>query len=207
MSGPYCQSKGVKNGDVSQRKHINLLHHSPMKARYLAALALAMAILLAWPSASFADVTSTPKPTPKPAPTQDFESEIDQYKIAIDEFDAEMKAREQILNKITQRFIAEVKKAFRIEEKTATTSANTVDAKRVALEALAQRERSVVLAASAKAVAITAMGPAPLEPKDPLKLLKSVKSDGIERVKKTKPEEIEPVKMTKSDKPRSTRKK
>ena len=114
--------KVTKNGGVSQKKHIHLLHHLPMKPRLLTALALGLAILLATPSTSFADATSTPKPKPKPTPTSkptptptpDFESAVDQYKIAIDEFRAEMKAREQSLNKIRQKFIADVNEAKRI---------------------------------------------------------------------------------------------
>ena len=93
-----------------------------MKPRLLTALALGLAILLATPSTSIADATSTSKPKPKPTPTSkptptptpDFESAVDQYKIAIDEFRAEMKAREQSLNKIRQKFIADVNEAKRI---------------------------------------------------------------------------------------------
>lgn len=171
-----------------------------MKLRLLGALALGVVILLTTPSASFADATSTPRPTPTPTPTptSDFESAITKYEIAIDQFRAEIKAREQIRNKITRKFFIEVNEANRIA-KTAMRNAKTVDTKSVAL---AQQKSSVVLAASARDTAIAAMGPAPLEPVEPLK-----PEEPLKLLKPLKQDELAPIKKTKPDKPRPTPKK
>ncbi len=137
-------------------------------------LALAMNIIAA--PFSFADATPTPTPIAVTA--------MEQYKVAMNQYRTTMSEREQVRKEINKVFIADCRVANDVA-KTAMRAAKTADAKSIVL---AQLKAAITLATSARDAAITAIGPAPIEPLKPAKL-----------------SEITPLKNGKSVKPTPSR--
>ena len=134
-------------------------------------------MMIAAAPSSFADATPTPSPTPR------ILTNMEQYKVAMDQFRTAMSAREQVRKEINKIFVIACFAANSVA-KTAMRTAKTVVAKSTIL---AQQKTAIALATSARDTAIAAMGPAPTEPLKPVKL-----------------SEIAPLKKGKSVKPTPT---
>lgn len=144
---------------VSQRKHKDLGHHVAMKLRRSAALPLSLTLLLVAAPTALADPTPTPPVIASPL------SELDQYKIALEQFRIQINLREDSRREIAKTFISSVKEAD-IVYKAAMRIAKSDKAK---IAILAQRESDVELAMKIRDNAIVAMGAAPVEPIKPVK--------------------------------------
>ena len=138
---------------------------------------LTLAMMIAAAPSSFADATPTPSPTPR------ILTNMEQYKVAMDQFRTAMSAREQVRKEINKIYVIACFAANSVA-KTAMRTAKTVVAKSTIL---AQQKTAIALATSARDTAIAAMGPAPTEPLKPVKL-----------------SEIAPLKKGKSVKPTPT---
>ena len=134
-------------------------------------------MMIAAAPSSFADATPTPSPTPR------ILTNMEQYKVAMDQFRTAMSAREQVRKEINKIYVIACFAANSVA-KTAMRTAKTVVAKSTIL---AQQKTAIALATSARDTAIAAMGPAPTEPLKPVKL-----------------SEIAPLKKGKSVKPTPT---
>ena len=135
-------------------------------------------MMIAAAPSSFADATPTPSPTPR------ILTNMEQYKVAMDQFRTAMSAREQVRKEINKIYVIACFAANSVA-KTAMRTAKTVVAKSTIL---AQQKTAIALATSARDTAIAAMGPAPTEPLKPVKL-----------------SEIAPLKKGKSVKPTPVR--
>lgn len=134
-------------------------------------------MMIAAAPCSFADATPTPSPTPI------ILTNMEQYKVAMDQFRTAMSAREQVRKEINKIYVIDCSAANSVA-KTAMRTAKTVVAKSTIL---AQQKTAIALATSSRDTAIAAMGPAPTEPLKPVKL-----------------SEIAPLKKGKSVKPTPT---
>ena len=117
-------------------------------------------MMIAAAPSSFADATPTPSPTPR------ILTNMEQYKVAMDQFRTAMSAREQVRKEINKIYVIACFAANSVA-KTAMRTAKTVVAKSTIL---AQQKTAIALATSARDTAIAAMGPAPTEPLKPAKL-------------------------------------
>ena len=117
-------------------------------------------MMIAAAPSSFADATPTPSPTPR------ILTNMEQYKVAMDQFRTAMSAREQVRKEINKIYVIACFAANSVA-KTAMRTAKTVVAKSTIL---AQQKTAIALATSARDTAIAAMGPAPTEPLKPVKL-------------------------------------
>jgi hypothetical protein len=139
--------------------HKDLGHYVAMKLRRSAALLLGLNLLVVGAPSALAD--STPSPTPSASPL----SELEQYKISLEQYRITMNARELERKEIAKTFIAAIKLADNVA-KSALRSAKTDKAKILILE---QQERTKEQAMQVRDEAITAMGDAPNEPIKPVK--------------------------------------
>ena len=117
-------------------------------------------MMIAAAPSSFADATPTPSPTPI------ILTNMEQYKVAMDQFRTAMSAREQVRKEINKIYVIACSAANSVA-KTAMRTAKTVVAKSTIL---AQQKTAIALATSTRDTAIAAMGPAPTEPLKPVKL-------------------------------------
>lgn len=148
-----------------------------MKLRRVAALLLGLNLLVVGSPTASAD--STPSPTPSASPL----NELEQYKIALEQYQNEMKLRGQVQKEIAKVFITAIKLADSIA-KSALRSAKTDKAKTIILD---QQQRAKDEAMQLRNEAISAMGEAPVEP-----------------IKPVKPMAAAPTKKTKTIKPSPT---
>ena len=151
-----------------------------MRSQRLCVIVLTIAITVAYPSASFADSTPTPRAT------SNIQSSSADYKIALSLFKVEVKLREQNRKKINQVFILAVNEAHR-KAKTSMKLAKSASAKR---EILLQQDNAILLANKIRAASILAMG-------DPLK--QPVSPDDEEETQEEETQEEEPTKSDKKD--------
>lgn len=134
-------------------------------------------MMIAATPSSFADATPTPSPTPI------ILTNMEQYKVAMDQFRTAMSAREEVRKGINRIYVIACSAANSVA-KTSMRTAKTAVAKSTIL---AQQKTAIALATSARDTAIATMGPAPTEPLKPVKLA-----------------EMAPLKKSKSVKPTPT---
>ncbi|MTA80750.1 MAG: hypothetical protein F2954_05350 [Actinobacteria bacterium] len=132
-----------------------------MKLRRSAALLLGLNLLVVGAPSALADSTPSPTPTPSASPLSDLE----QYKIALEQYRIDMNLREQERKEIAKTFIVAIKLADSVA-KSALRSAKNDKAKIVILE---QQLHAKEEAMQVRDEAITAMGQAPVEPIKPVK--------------------------------------
>jgi len=160
--------------------HKDLGHYVAMKLRRSAALLLGLNLLVVGVPSALADSTPSPTPTPSASPL----SELEQYKISLEQYRFDMNLREQERREIAKKFVAAIKLADNVA-KSAFRSAKTDKAKILILE---QQERAKEQAMQLRDEAITAMGDAPVEPIKPVKPVKPVKPIATaKKVKTSKP--------------------
>lgn len=141
--------------------HKDLGHYVAMKLRRSAALLLGLNLLVVGAPSALADSTPSPTPTPSASPLSDLE----QYKIALEQYRIDMNLREQERKEIAKTFIVAIKLADSVA-KSALRSAKNDKAKIVILE---QQLHAKEEAMQVRDEAITAMGQAPVEPIKPVK--------------------------------------
>lgn len=150
-----------------------------MKLRRVAALLLGLNLLVVGSPTASADSTPSPTPTPTASPL----NELEQYKIALEQYQNEMKLRDQVQKEIAKIFITAIRLADSIA-KNALRSAKTDKAKILILD---QQQHAKDDAMQLRNEALSAMGEAPIEP-----------------IKPVKPMAAAPTKKSKSSKPSPT---
>ena len=141
--------------------HKDLGHYVAMKLRRSAALLLGLNLLVVGAPSALADSTPSPTPTPSASPLSDLE----QYKIALEQYRIDMNLREQERKEIAKTFIVAIKLADSVA-KSALRSAKTDKAIKIIRD---QQQSAKDEAMLNRDEAILAMGQAPVEPTKPVK--------------------------------------
>lgn len=131
------------------------------EARRSVAIAALVATSFLAPTASYAEPTPTPSPTSTRTP-------LEQFKIDRQVYLDSLKERSQQIKAINIIFKESCEKAVR-EYRNSMASARTPDQKNIAATL---RKNAVTAAIVARDLAITALGPEPIQPVEPSKPLK-----------------------------------
>lgn len=157
------------------------MHHLAMKIKGLALLGLIPALLLSSMATSFAD--ATPTPTPSSSASPDFQTLMDQYKIASEQYRILQQQRDDLRTQINRTFMIAVDVANK-EARTAMKLAKTATAKN---DVIVKQKNAINAASLVRDAAIAALGALPTPPVKPMKVV-----------------EIAPLSKMKSQKPSPT---
>ena len=157
------------------------MHHLAMKIKGLALLGLIPALLLSSMATSFAD--ATPTPTPSSSASPDFQTLMDQYKIASEQYRILQQQRDDLRTQINRTFMIAVDVANK-EARTAMKLAKTATAKN---DVIVKQKNAINAASLVRDTAIAALGALPTPPVKPVKVI-----------------EIAPLSKMKSQKPSPT---
>ena len=130
-----------------------------MKIGRSAGLLLCLCMVLTGATTAFAHETPSPSPVSTPL------SELEQYKLDLEQYRIDMNLREQVRKEIAKAFVAAIKAADSIA-KSALRVAKGDKAKTIILD---QQQSAKVEAILIRDQALEAMGDAPIEPTKPAK--------------------------------------
>lgn len=140
------------------------MHHLAMKIKGLALLGLIPALLLSSMATSFAD--ATPTPTPSSSASPDFQTLMDQYKIASEQYRILQQQRDDLRTQINRTFMNAVDVANK-EARTAMKLAKTATAKN---DVIVKQKNAINTASLVRDTAIAALGALPTPPVKPEKV-------------------------------------
>ena len=141
------------------------MHHLAMKIKGLALLGLISALLLSSMATSFADATPTPSPSSSASP--DFETLMDRYKIALDQYKILQQERDDLRTQINRTFMIAVDVANK-EARTAMKLAKNATAKN---DVIVKQKNAINAASLVRDAAIAALGALPYPPVKPMKVV------------------------------------
>ena len=154
------------------------MHHLAMKIKGLALLGLIPALLLSSMATSFAD--ATPTPTPSSSASPDFQTLMDQYKIASEQYRILQQQRDDLRTQINRTFMIAVDVANK-EARTAMKLARTATAKN---DVIVKQKNAINTASLVRDTAIAALGALPTPPVKPVKV---VEMAPLSKMKSQKP--------------------
>jgi len=154
------------------------MHHLAMKIKGLALLGLIPALLLSSMATSFAD--ATPTPTPSSSASPDFQTLMDQYKIASEQYRILQQQRDDLRTQINRTFMIAVDVANK-EARTAMKLAKTATAKN---DVIVKQKNAINAASLVRDTAIAALGALPTPPVKPVKV---VEMAPLSKMKSQKP--------------------
>ena len=154
------------------------MHHLAMKIKGLALLGLISALLLSSMATSFADATPTPSPSSSASP--DFQTLMDQYKIASEQYRILQQQRDDLRTQINRTFMIAVDVANK-EARTAMKLARTATAKN---DVIVKQKNAINAASLVRDTAIAALGALPTPPVKPVKV---VEMAPLSKMKSQKP--------------------
>ena len=154
------------------------MHHLAMKIKGLALLGLIPALLLSSMATSFADATPTPSPSSSASP--DFQTLMDQYKIASEQYRILQQQRGDLRTQINRTFMIAVNVANK-EARTAMKLAKTATAKN---DVIVKQKNAINAASLVRDTAIAALGALPTPPVKPVKV---VEMAPLSKMKSQKP--------------------
>jgi hypothetical protein len=154
------------------------MHHLAMKIKGLALLGLIPALLLSSMATSFADATPTPSPSSSASP--DFQTLMDQYKIASEQYRILQQERDDLRTQINRTFMIAVDVANK-EARTAMKLARTATAKN---DVIVKQKNAINAASLVRDTAIAALGALPTPPVKPVKV---VEMAPLSKMKSQKP--------------------
>jgi hypothetical protein len=154
------------------------MHHLAMKIKGLALLGLIPALLLSSMATSFAD--ATPTPTPSSSASPDFQTLMDQYKIASEQYRILQQQRDDLRTQINRTFMIAVDVANK-EARTAMKLARTATAKN---DVIVKQKNAINAASLVRDTAIAALGALPTPPVKPVKV---VEMAPLSKMKSQKP--------------------
>lgn len=154
------------------------MHHLAMKIKGLALLGLIPALLLSSMATSFADATPTPSPSSSASP--DFQTLMDQYKIASEQYRILQQQRDDLRTQINRTFMIAVDVANK-EARTAMKLARTATAKN---DVIVKQKNAINAASLVRDTAIAALGALPTPPVKPVKV---VEMAPLSKMKSQKP--------------------